>query len=111
MQLAGKSFRAISNSKNGTISSETIMSFSSGDVVVPGEYSGGSIKLGNVIAKQVSENEFEMLYQAVTVNNEIQAGSAKASFDASPNGKLKMYLKWQWLTGELSKGTSEWEEV
>ena len=43
MNLAGKTFRAVSNSKNGHLNTETEMHFTSDSSIVEGTYSGGTI--------------------------------------------------------------------
>jgi hypothetical protein len=52
MNLAGKTFRAVSNSKNGNLNTETEMRFTSDDGIVVGVYSGGPITVGHVLAKR-----------------------------------------------------------
>ncbi len=111
MNLEGKSFKAYRNSINGSLNSETVMSFTSDGDFISGSYSGGTILEGHVLAKRTSENELEMLYQGATIAGEIQAGKAHALFTEIESDKLMMHLNWQWLTGDQSKGESDWEEV
>ena len=111
MKLEGVSFKAFSNSENGSLNSETIMNFTSESDVILGNYSGGTITAGHVLARRISENELEMLYQGATTSGEIQAGQAKATFVQTGNGEYEMHLDWQWLTGDQSKGTSQWMHV
>ena len=46
--------------------------------------------------------------ECVTVSDELKAGRALARFSQAPEEPLRMHLDWQWLTGDQSKGTSEW---
>ena len=108
MNLAGITFRAISNSKNGSLNSETEMRFTSDDGIVIGNYSGGTIIAGHVLGKRIGESEMEMLYHGATISGEIQAGKARARFALDKANRMRMYLDWQWLTGDQSKGQSEW---
>jgi len=110
-KLDGKSFKAIDNSKNGTINGSTIMTFTSGNEVILGEYKGGTVIAGQVLAKWTSGSTLNMLYQGATDSGDIQAGKADAKFETLADGKLKMSLDWRWLTGDLSKGESQWLEV
>ena len=108
MTLAGKTFRAIANSSNGTISTDTTMTFVSedeGDIL--GVYAGGTIGSGQVVACRKDDCTVEMLYQCVTVSHELKAGRALARFSHTPD-KTLMHLDWQWLTGDQSGGVSEW---
>jgi hypothetical protein len=108
MNLAGKAFRATSNSSNGNLNTETVMRFTSDDGIVVGMYSGGTIAVGHVLAKRTSAQDLEMLYQGVTRDGAHNAGKARATFASDEQGRLHMYLDWQWFTGDQSKGQSEW---
>ena len=108
MNLAGTTFRAVSNSKNGSLNSETEMRFTSDESFVIGSYSGGTIVEGHVLGKWVGESAMEMLYQGATVNGQVQAGRAQARFAKDADDQIHMYLDWQWLTGDQSKGQSRY---
>lgn len=109
MTLAGKTFRAVVNSSNGAINTDTTMSFLSEDERgVLGVYGGGTIRTGQVVARRRDEWTVEMLYQCVTGSDELKAGRALARFSQATDEPLRMHLDWQWLTGDQSKGTSEW---
>jgi|GEM_PF-7055307 len=108
MNLAGTTFRAVSNSKNGSLNSETEMRFTSDEGLVIGTYSGGTIVAGQVLGKRLSESTMEMLYHGATINGEVQAGRAQARFAKDADDQLRMYLDWHWLTGDQSQGQSEW---
>ena len=111
MTLTGVTFRAVSNAGNGTIDNSTKMEFLQSDEHLEARYMGGSVATGHVIGKKKSESEATLLYHAVTVEGEIQAGKASAVFKMGADQKLRMYLNWQWLTGDQSSGTSEWEAI
>jgi hypothetical protein len=108
VNLAGKVFRAVSNSKNGHLNSETEMRFTTDDGIVVGTYGGGTIVVGHVLARRTSATELEMLYQGATRDGIQSAGSAHATFSVDSEGQMHMHLNWQWLTGDRSKGQSEW---
>ena len=109
MTLAGKTFRAIANSSNGTINTETTMTFVSEDEQrILGVYGGGTISTGHVIARRIDDGTVEMLYQCVTVSDELKAGRALARFSHARDNTLCMHLDWKWLTGDQSGGVSEW---
>jgi hypothetical protein len=109
MTLAGKTFRAIANSSNGTISTDTTMTFVSEDERgILGVYAGGAVRVGQVVARRKDDSTVEMLYQCVTASYELKAGRALARFSHTPDKTLCMHLDWQWLTGDRSGGVSEW---
>ena len=108
MNLAGTTFRAVSNSANGNLNSETEMRFTDDDRIVVGVYSGGTIAAGHVLAKRIGESELDVLYHGATTEGIHNAGKARATFAADDDGRMRMHLEWQWLTGDQSKGRSEW---
>ena len=73
-----------------------------------GVYAGGTIRTGQVVARRQDDGAVEMLYQCVTVSDELKAGRALARFSQTPEDTLCMHLDWQWLTGDQSGGVSEW---
>ena len=90
------------------MNSETEMRFTTDDGVVVGFYSGGTIAIGHVLAKRTSASELEMLYHSATRDGIHGAGTARATFSPDNEGRLRMHLDWQWLTGDRSSGQSEW---
>ncbi len=110
MTLAGRTFRAIANSANGSINTDTTLSFTEEkDGTVFGVYSGGTIRHGSVVANWRTATGLEMLYHCVTVTGELRAGHALGVIAEDPiDHRPHLYLDWQWLTGERSKGSSEW---
>jgi hypothetical protein len=109
MTLAGSTFRAVANSINGTLNTDTTMTFVSEDEWgILGVYGGGTIRTGSVVASRKGPSTIEMLYQCVTTSGELKAGRATASFSHDSDRRLCMHLDWQWLTGDRSKGASEW---
>ena len=108
MKLTGLAFRAVGNSKNGSLNTDTVMHFTSDDGLIIGTYSGGTIVAGHVLGKRLGESEIELLYQGATTTHQVQAGKAHATFRPNADGRMSMYLEWQWLTGDQSSGQSEW---
>jgi hypothetical protein len=106
MTLAGKIFRAVANSSNGTIGTDTTMTFVSDDERgLLGVYAGGTIRIGQVVARRRDHCTVEMLHQCVTVSQELKAGRALAHFSHAPDKTLSMHLDWQWLTGDQSEAS------
>jgi len=81
-----------------------------GKVVTAG-YQGGNITHGKIIAKLIAEDELEMLYQCLTIEEELKAGKANAKIKYDEDGKIRLNLNWEWLDGSDQKGTSEYVEV
>ena len=108
MNLAGKTFRAVSNTASGAVSSETAMSFETDDGVAAGSYAGGAVKVGHVLARHGERDRLELLYHGATADGDIRAGKAQGRLEYDEDGRLQMILSWQWLTGDKATGHSRW---
>ncbi len=111
IDLTGKTFGLLTNSENGEVSTDTLFYYKQNDNLVTAEYHGGTIKYGKIIAKQNENNTLEMLYQCLTTDGELKAGSAYAKVSKNKEGKIQLDLNWQWLNGDKSSGTSIYLEV
>ena len=106
--LNGKTFRATANSSHGTLNTETKMIFSEDPSEITAVYAGGTIRTGFVVGRRNGDFTIEMLYQCITVDGELKAGQATASFAQDPVSGETMHLNWQWLTGDREAGESDW---
>lgn len=86
INLDSKKFGLLANSENGEVSTETIFYYEQKGDLVTAEYQGGNIKYGKIIARQNENNDLEMLYQCLTSEGELKAGSAEAKVSINENG-------------------------
>ncbi len=104
-----KTFSLIENSEKGTVNSDTIFKYSQNKELVTADYYGGSIKYGKIIAV-LKNKQLDMLYQCLTLDNELKAGKAIAEISVAEKGKLKLKLNWEWLGNKNENGISEYIE-
>ena len=52
-----------------------------------------------------------MLYQCLTKDGELKAGNAIAQVSINEENKIQLDLKWQWLNGDKSSGSSTYIEL
>jgi len=107
--LNNKTFSLLENSENGKVNTDTIFEYSQQGNLVTADYYGGTIKYGKIIG-HLHEDRMDMLYQCLTIDNELKAGKALAKITLTTLGKIKMTLEWEWLTGDSHQGTSEYIE-
>lgn len=105
-----KKFVLLENSKTGKVNSETIFEYKQDGNVVTADYYGGTIKYGKIIAHKEGK-ELNMLYQCLTIDNELKAGKAIAAIVVTENNKVKLKLNWVWLTDDRTNGKSEYIEL
>lgn len=104
-----KTFSLISNSEEGKVNAETIFEYKQKDNLITADYYGGIIQYGKIIGI-LKESKINMLYQCLTINNELKAGKAIAEVSFTDDEKIKLKLNWEWLDGKGEKGVSEYLE-
>ena len=105
-----KTFVLLDNSENGTADSQTLFKYSQENDLVTANYYGGSIRKGNIIARLMGR-QLHMLYQCLTMENELKAGKATADISIDSNNKIQLKLQWQWLDRLNDNGISEYVEI
>jgi len=106
-----KKFKTISNVENGETSSETIFHYEQTGNIVTAKYSGGKIISGNLIAIVDENGCLNMRYQQVNSKGELMTGICFSLPEILPNGKIRLHEKWEWTSGDKSKGESIIEEI
>ena len=106
----GKSFRPISNTVNAETSNHTVFHYKQVGNILTSEYSGGIIKYGHLIGLVDSNGNIEMRYHQINQNNELMTGVCNSTPEILSNGKIRLYEKWKWTSGDKSEGKSIIEE-
>lgn len=107
----GKVFASVSNTNNGEVSTETIFNYYQEENIVRGEYSGGQIKKGMLIAKVDRNNNLDMRYQHINLSGEIMTGKCFSQPEILSDGRIRLNESWEWTSGDYSKGKSIIEEI
>ena len=74
------------------------------------EYSGVQIKNGHSIILVDSEGNISMCYNQVNDKDELMTGIYQSKPEILENGKIKRHERWEWTSGNKSKGQSIIEE-
>lgn len=109
--LDGRVFRSVSNTDNGDVGAETRFRYRQTADIVTADYSGGSIVVGQLIAKVLAGGRLDMRYHHLNDKGEFMLGMCISTPERLPDGRLRFKEAWQWLSGDLSSGHSEIEEV
>jgi hypothetical protein len=104
-------FRSVSNSANGETSQETIFYYKQTGLQVTAMYSGGRITDGSLTAVADEAGNLTMRYQHMNTEGKFLTGVCLSTPEMLPNGKMRLYEKWQWTCGDYSKGESIVEEI
>ena len=106
-----RTFRSVSSSANGEVSTDTIFHYQQTDEVVMGTYAGGTIRHGMLLARADCFGNLDMRYQHLTQNGELLTGTCQTVPEVLPDGRLRLHETWQWTSGDFSRGESVLEEV
>jgi hypothetical protein len=111
MNYNNKKFRPVSNTENGEISSETIFEYKQEGKILTSTYSGGKIIQGHLIGLVDENGNIDMRYHQVNEKGELMTGVCNSTPEIMESGKIRLHEKWQWTTGDNSKGNSILEEI
>ena len=104
-------FRPVSSSETAEVSRETIFRYHQKGNLVWAEYEGGEIIFGTLIARITENDCLDMRYQHLNNNNEIMTGKCFSTPEILPDGKIRLYERWQWTCQDFSQGESVIEEI
>jgi len=106
-----KRFRSIQNTDNGETSSETVFHYKQEGNILTSEYSGGQIVKGHLIGLVDDAGNIDMRYHQNNIKGELMTGICQSTPELLPNGKIRLYERWEWTSGDRSKGESLLEEL
>lgn len=106
-----RKFVSVNNSASGEVSAETVFYYRQKNDLVWAEYQGGEIVFGSLIAKTDNQGNLEMRYQHLNTKGELMTGKCSSSPEILSDGRIRLYEKWRWTSGDLSSGESVIEEV
>ena len=106
-----KRFSPVSNSENGETSSETVFLYQQTGNILTATYAGGVIVSGHLIGLVDDNGNIEMRYHQVNDKGELMTGSCQSKPEILADGRIRLHEKWQWTSGDCSKGQSIIEEI
>lgn len=105
-----KKFKPVQNSKNGEITDDTIFEYQQIGNMLSCLYSGSKIKKGHLIGLVDENGHIEIRYHQINNNGQLMTGICHSTPEILANGKIRLHEKWQWTSGDKSKGESILEE-
>ncbi len=106
----GKYFVPVSNSANGEVDSSTLFEYHQKGNVVWASYSGQDIFKGDLIGTVSENGEMDFYYQHINSKNEVRIGKCHSTPKTLEDSRIQLVEEWQWLNGDMSKGSSVLEE-
>lgn len=106
-----RKFRSVANSAGGDVGAETVFHYHHDGEWVWADYSGGEIVYGTLIAKCGQDGTLDMRYQHLNHHGELMTGECISTPESLADGRIRLYEKWRWTSGDLSTGESAIEEI
>lgn len=107
----GRRFRAVWNTPNGEVGGETVFAYRQAGDVVWATYAGGGVRQGVLVATVDAEGGLDMRYSHVNDAGALMTGTCRSTPEALPDGRLRLYERWRWTSGDASSGESVVEEI
>ena len=107
----GKVFASAQNSETGEVNAETVFKYHQSGDLVWAEYKGGEIVFGSLVAKADENGILDMRYQHLNQQGKLMTGVCRSTPEILPDGRIRLFEKWQWTCGDFSEGESIVEEV
>ncbi|MCY7376995.1 MAG: hypothetical protein LH472_13635 [Pyrinomonadaceae bacterium] len=101
-----KTFASVQNSATGEVSNETVFYYHQKDDLVWAEHAGGAIRFGNLMAKVTENDCLEMRYQHLNGQGDLMTGKCFSTPEILGDGRIRLFEKWQWTSGDWSAGAS-----
>lgn len=109
--LDGLTFRSVSNTGTGDVGTETLFHYRQDGLIVTATYRGGDIVAGQLLARVLENGQLDMRYHHLNSRGELMLGKCISTPRRLADGRLAFSESWQWLSGDLSSGQSEIEQV
>ncbi len=106
-----RNFRVVQNVSNGETSEDTIFKYQQEGNIVTASYQGGKIAKGQLIGVVDQNGCIDMRYQQINDKGKIMTGKCFSKPEILLDGTLRLHEKWQWTSGDYSKGNSLIEEI
>ena len=111
MNYDKKRFRPIQNTANGETSKTTVFEYCQDGNILTATYAGGQIKKGHLIGLVAEDGSINMRYHQVNTKGILMTGICHSTPEIMKNGKIRLHERWEWTSGDSSKGTSVVEEI
>ena len=104
-------FASLTNTPNGEVGGNTRFHYRQVGNVVWGDYSGGNIRMGMLVALVGTDDVLDMRYQHINTRGEIMTGQCRSTPAVLADGRLRLHERWQWTSGDVSSGESVVEQI
>ena len=106
-----KIFRSVSHSENGETVAGSIFEYRQTGNILTCTYESKNVSYGHLLAIVDDHGNLNMRYHQLNRKGELMTGHCISTPEMLENGKVRLYEKWKWTSGDLSEGESMLEEA
>ena len=107
----GRKFVPQVNTENGEADGQTVFEYHQDGNMLWADYCGGEIIKGQLLGTVDANGELDFYYQHINLQNQIRVGKCHSIPQILGDGKIELCEEWQWLNGDMSKGSSVIREI
>lgn len=96
---------------NGDVDGQTKFFYHQKGNIIWSDYSVGEVKKGFLVGTVDEDGKLEFTYQHINIKDEARLGKCVSMPVILENGRIELHEEWQWLNGDMSKGSSVIVEV
>lgn len=111
ISLDGLIFIGVENYERNDFNREIKFRYFQEGILVWGTYQGGEIFHGTIVGTQLQNNEFDLIWQHVTINGELRAGTCISTAKKMKDGRIRLAEQWRYTIGCTGEGNSAVVEV
>lgn len=111
MNYHNKKFQVLKRSENGEISESMIFHYIQKGNILSCSYSDSIIEKGHLLGTVQEDGTIEMRYHQINSKGELMSGECTSTPEILENGKIRLYEKWKWTSGDFLEGTSTLQEI
>ncbi len=106
-----KKFRPKNITANGEVDETTVFHYKQVGNILTCTYTSREIVFGHLLGIVSKNGIIDLRYHQINKNGEINTGICISKPTILENGKIQLEEKWNWTSGDLSKGKSTLIEI
>lgn len=107
-----RKFKISDSTGSGELSTDQVFIYEQKGDILTCHYSGSTVQMGQILGKVSSvDGSLIFTYHQINLEGELSSGICWSTPEFLETGKIRLYEKWQWLSGKSGGGESILEEI
>ena len=109
--LNNRKFRGVENYDDGDLTGDVVFNYHQDGEFLWGEFAGGRIARGSMVARMRDDGTIDMLWQYVNIDGNLVGGICLSKPELLPDGRYRVHESWSITVGGDGMGNSVIEEI